>query len=152
MNTQIAPTGNGVFPIVPHNQLVSLSLGNGSRFDVMISPLSGNSGLFVAVQTCGRNGGCYPFSFPPAPGYLMEKLRLLEGDANHFADFIACQFGQPENPPHGEYDIPRTQAEKEAFALLERERVRDGLGSEPTSMREVRDFLKRIPGSSAETI
>lgn len=102
MNTPTCqPSPQGVFPLVPVNTLVSLSLGNGTRFDVLVSPQS--DGLLVAVSSTGSHGGAYLFSTNPHPSYLAGKLRLLDGDAAHMADFVACQMGCQRVVTFGDY-------------------------------------------------
>lgn len=88
---QIRPSLPGVFPLLPSGELCSVSLGNGSRFDILCTMTP--QGVFVAIVSSGRYGGAYVFAVPPSPGYLAEKLRLLEGDAACVADLVACQLG-----------------------------------------------------------
>lgn len=97
---KVSPSASGAFAVAPRNVLLSLSLGNGSRFDVVLTDLDGGQdgpragGLCVAVFNLGGSrSGAYLFSGEPSVGYVMEKLHLLEGDAVPFTAFIAAQLG-----------------------------------------------------------
>ncbi len=83
--TNIKPNAKGIFPMVPRNELISLSLGNGSRFTVLVNV--GASGMFVAVET----KGAYTFCCVAHSAYVADKLNLLEGDAECMARFINDQ-------------------------------------------------------------
>lgn len=87
MNTtqNVTPLRDGSFPRVMLNGLISLSLGNGSRFDVCLTPTE--QGLLVAVV----RHGAYFFAFAPDAGYLGGKLKLMDGDAEPMARFVAAQ-------------------------------------------------------------
>ncbi len=86
----VSPLGNGSFPVVPVNSLVSLSLGNGSRFDVIVTPTGQGLCLFVLGH------GAYCFHFAPSYAYLGGKLGLLDGDAICFVRFLAAQLDGPQ--------------------------------------------------------
>lgn len=82
---EVRPNPSGQFPMIPRDELVSLSLGNGSRFTVLVHV--GQYGMFVAVE----NYGAYTFSTTAHAGYVASKLKLLEGDAERMAQFINDQ-------------------------------------------------------------
>lgn len=81
----VSPHSNGSFPVVPHGQVISLSLGNGSRFDVIVT--QSVNGLVLSVV--GK--GAYWFHFAPSYAYLGGKLGLLDGDAICFVRFLSAQ-------------------------------------------------------------
>lgn len=90
MKNYITPLSNGSFPLVPTGTLVNLALGNGTLLRVCVTPIPGEGTLF-SIVSCGRMGGAYVLNFAPSYGYLVEKFRLLEGDAICFARFVAAQ-------------------------------------------------------------
>ncbi len=65
--------------------LVSLSLGNGTRFDVILNRTE--QGLLLSVV----RHGCYFFSFVPNYSYVAQKLNVLDGDAICLTRFLAAQ-------------------------------------------------------------
>ena len=81
---------NGVFPQVPKDTPIRLDLGNGTGLTVMVT-----SSGYIGVETCGRMGGFYRINTVASGGYIMEKFRMLDGDGNHFADFINDQNMNP---------------------------------------------------------
>ena len=92
-SSPIRPKQGGAFPHLLADGVHEVALGNGSQFRLAVFwPESG--GLF-----CGVIGkGCYLFMHSPFPGYVAEKMGILEGDAENLADFIACQFGEAPQP------------------------------------------------------
>lgn len=95
----IQPDQNGVFPEATPNEAFSLELGNGTRVTAMVC-----AGSYFGIETYGRYGGFYPIMVPANAGYIMEKFRLLDGDAANFADFINDQLFEPgERPRQGRY-------------------------------------------------
>ena len=88
--TVIRPTKPGVFPVLEEG-FHDIALGNMTQFRIAFLR-KGVRGLFVGVE--GK--GCYSFATQVDPGYVKEKLRVLEGDAENIADLINCQVVQGE--------------------------------------------------------
>jgi len=75
----------GVFPTAPRNQVFSLELGNGSRFDILLHVYE--RGIFVAIERYGA----YTFNTFGGGDYISEKLNLPLGDAMGVAAFLRDQ-------------------------------------------------------------
>lgn len=71
--------------MAPRDELFSLELGNGTRFTVLVNV--GPCGMFIAIE----GHGAYTFCTKVSSGYVAEKLRILEGDAERMANFINDQ-------------------------------------------------------------
>jgi len=82
-------------PFIVHPELqqdkvplvISLSSGDGSRFDVMAVKINGT--LHVAIE----NHGSYRFHGYAHPSYVRAKLIDNEKDAKNMSDWINTQLG-----------------------------------------------------------
>jgi hypothetical protein len=92
----IRPDSNHKFPLL-NDGVHDLALGNGTQFRVGI--VNGRTGLFLGIV----GHGAYEFCVPACPGYVEDKLSLLEGDAMNLADFINDQTFSDTETRYGEY-------------------------------------------------
>lgn len=90
----IKPTCSGLFECIndiPKNEIINVSLGNGTAFDVILNVINGY--LWVSII----NRGCYGFADFAHHSYVNSKLNINnESDAKHMADFINDQLGLNE--------------------------------------------------------
>jgi len=98
----IQPNSVGLFESVNvvKNEMVQVSLGNGSMFQVILNWIDG----YLWVGIVGK--GCYGFSKFAHYGYVGSKLNLgNDNDAKHMADFINDQIGISVER-QGQYCVP----------------------------------------------
>jgi len=100
-SSPIRPTPTGRFPILD-NGLHTVSLGNMTRWDIVVLHLHDRGAVVVGVM--GK--GAWEFSIKAHPSYVQEKMggKVIEGDADNLADFINCQLGcHDDGDPFGRY-------------------------------------------------
>lgn len=90
---------DGRFPQVAPG-VYNVALGNMSQFRIAIIEDREEGGLMFGVV----GHGAYRFAVPPHPGYVKEKLKVMEGDANNLADFIGDQLGYERAKRFGTYE------------------------------------------------
>jgi hypothetical protein len=80
--------------------VLDLSLGNGTRFDILL--LMDDTRLYVGVQ----GYGCYAFNQNMISGldasYIGQKLKIAFGDATNLKDFLMAQVAS-NTTPQGTY-------------------------------------------------
>ena len=91
------PNRHGRFLWLPSPIVCELALGNGSQYFVHLIRKDGV--LFLAIEGCGA----WHFDASSHFSYVMEKLRLCEGDAQNMADFIADQL-ETRSDRQGNYE------------------------------------------------
>jgi hypothetical protein len=93
----IRPNRQGYFTSLPSPTVCDVALGNGSHFCVYL--IRQEDRLHLGLE----GAGAYRFDMSQHFTYVMEKLRLGEGDARNMADFIADQL-QVQTERQGSYE------------------------------------------------
>jgi hypothetical protein len=78
----------------------TVALGNMTSFQVMVVHRDEDIGIGIVGV------GCHTFSNFVSKGYVMEKLKLGDGDAGNVADFINDQLYVQLMDRQGRYDYP----------------------------------------------